>query len=230
MTNPIHDMEELRREATLGGRGQETERPLPRIDLADFEARRTDIAEQLWDAATQVGFFQVVNHGIAQPEIDAAFALAETFFMLPADLKGQYPLRPGSNAGWEFKAQVRPSTGTPDNKESFQITLPRMDGLWPTDAEIAGFHAAMLAFERSNWVLSMNILSCFAMKLGFDVDFFSRAHDPASPDYQSTLRLIRYMGMENARPADFELWRAGAHSDFDCLTLLHQKVGQGGLQ
>ena len=36
--------------------------------------------------------------------------------------------------------------------------------------------------------------------------------------------------MENAKPEDFTGWRAGAHTDFDCLTLLHQKVGQGGLQ
>jgi isopenicillin N synthase-like dioxygenase len=36
--------------------------------------------------------------------------------------------------------------------------------------------------------------------------------------------------MENAQAQDFEGWRAGAHTDFDCLTLLHQKTGQGGLQ
>jgi len=26
------------------------------------------------------------------------------------------------------------------------------------------------------------------------------------------------------------IWRAGAHTDFDCLTLLFQRAGQGGLQ
>ena len=36
--------------------------------------------------------------------------------------------------------------------------------------------------------------------------------------------------MEDAKPEDFKFWRAGAHTDFDCLTLLHQKAGQGGLQ
>lgn len=35
------------------------------------------------------------------------------------------------------------------------------------------------------------------------------------------------MSMENAKDEDFEFWRAGAHSDFDCLTLLHQRPGQG---
>jgi isopenicillin N synthase-like dioxygenase len=36
--------------------------------------------------------------------------------------------------------------------------------------------------------------------------------------------------MVNAKPADFTGWRVGAHTDFDCLTLLHLRSGQGGLQ
>jgi isopenicillin N synthase-like dioxygenase len=36
--------------------------------------------------------------------------------------------------------------------------------------------------------------------------------------------------MVDAKLADFTGWRAGAHTDFDCLTLLHQRSGQGGLQ
>ncbi len=221
-------MEELRREATLGKVGVEVERAIPIIDLADFAARKSEIADQLWDAASQFGFFQIVNHGLSVAEIEQAFTLAERFFALPSAVKAQYPLR--HNAGWEFMAQVRPSTGTPDNKESYQVTLPRMDGLWPTDAEIAGFEATLRAFEHRNWLLGMQVLSCFALKLGFDEDFFTRAHDRTADAYQCTLRLIHYMGMEQAKPADFELWRAGAHTDFDCLTLLHQKPGQGGLQ
>jgi len=88
----------------------------------------------------------------------------------------------------------------------------------------------MLAFERANWALGMKVLSCFALKLGFAPDFFTDCHDPLSSEYQSTLRLLHYLPMVNAKPADFTGWRAGAHTDFDCLTLLHQRTGQGGLQ
>jgi hypothetical protein len=42
---------------------------------------------------------------------------------------------------------VQPSTGTPDQKESYQITLPRMAKPWPSGDELPGFKAAMLAFE-----------------------------------------------------------------------------------
>ncbi|WP_420360241.1 isopenicillin N synthase family dioxygenase [Agrobacterium vitis] len=225
-----YSLAELNKETTIGGVGKTVERDVPVIDLADFDNRKAEIADQLWEASVGIGFFQVYNHGIPQQDIDAAFETAWSFFELPADIKAQYPMPKGTNAGWEFKAQVRPSTGTPDNKESYQITRPMMGGLWPSEEELPDFKEKMLRFERQNWELGMRILSCFALKMGFAEDFFTKAHDPASSEYQSTQRLIHYMSMEHAKPEDFEFWRAGAHSDFDCLTILHQKEGEGGLQ
>ncbi len=225
-----YSLAELNKEATIGGMGTTVARDVPKIDLSDFANRKHEIADQLWAASVEIGFFQLVNHGIPQAQIDEAFAMSERFFALPMESKERLPLGKGTNSGWEYKAQVRPSTGTADNKESYQITLPRMAGLWPSHEELPGFKAVMLAFERANWALGMKVLSCFALKLGFAEDFFTEAHDPMSPEYQSTLRLIHYLPMLNAKPEDFSGWRAGAHSDFDCLTILHQKVGQGGLQ
>ncbi|MBY6200581.1 isopenicillin N synthase family oxygenase [Maritalea mobilis] len=225
-----YSYDELNRESRIGGMGTEGTHQVALIDLSDYETRKAEIADQLWEAATTLGLFQLTGHGIPLEQIEEAFALSEKFFAQPMEVKETMPLRPGTNAGWEFKAQVRPSTGTPDQKESYQITLPRMDGLWPAEEALPAFKDKMLAFERANWEVAMKVLSCFALKLGFAEDLFTRAHDPASPEYQSTLRLIHYLPMENAKPEDFEGWRAGAHTDFDCLTLLHQKTGQGGLQ
>jgi isopenicillin N synthase-like dioxygenase len=225
-----YGLAELDKEARIGGAGTVVDREIPQIDLSDFDARRTEIGDALWAAATDIGFFQLSNHGIPQAQIDEAFAMSERFFALPAEVKAQYPLGKGTNTGWEYMAQVRPSTGTADRKESFQITLPRMPGMWPTGAELPGFKATMLAFERANWAVGMKVLSCFAERLGFHRDFFTDAHDPTVPEYQSALRLLHYLEMEDAKPDDFRFWRAGAHTDYDCLTLLHQRPGQGGLQ
>jgi isopenicillin N synthase-like dioxygenase len=41
-----------------------TARAVPVIDLSDFEARRDEITERRWRAATEVGFFQLHDHGI----------------------------------------------------------------------------------------------------------------------------------------------------------------------
>ncbi|QPM88816.1 isopenicillin N synthase family dioxygenase [Pseudooceanicola algae] len=230
MTDTSYGLQELNDETRFGGEGELVERDIPQIDMSDYFNRKEEITEALWNAATEIGFFQLYNHGIPQDLIDEAFWLSGEFFDLPADAKAQYPLKPGTNAGWEYMEQVRPSTGTADRKESYQITLPRMSGLWPKGAEVPQFKEVLMAFERHNWALAMKVLSCFADRLGFATDFFTDGHDPDTKAYQSTLRLIHYLGMEDAKPADFKAWRAGAHTDFDCLTLLHQKPGQGGLQ
>ena len=101
--------------------------------------------------------------------------------------------------------------------------------LWPEDGLVPSFRSALLDFERANWILAMRLLGCFARKLGLADGFFTRRHDPASPEYQSTLRLLHYFPID-ADTARSNLWRAGAHTDYDCLTLLHQRPGQDGLQ
>ncbi|MCA0144052.1 isopenicillin N synthase family oxygenase [Blastococcus sp. LR1] len=222
---------ELELESRMGAVGNESStREIRQISLTDFAARRDEIADQLWAAATDIGFFQLVDHGIDLADVERAFDLARQFFALPEEVKAKYPLKKGLNSGWESKTQVRPSTGTPDQKESWQLTRPHMDGLWPTEEEVAGFQETILAFEADCWRLAMDVLSCFATKLGFDENFFTVAHDPAKPTYQSTLRLIHYFAFPPELVGTPNLWRAGAHTDFDCLTLLFQRAGQGGLQ
>ncbi|MCU4569338.1 isopenicillin N synthase family dioxygenase [Acinetobacter ursingii] len=227
-TNTEFSLEELKKESVMGVMGTETQREVRIIDLSDFENRKYEIADQLWNAAVEIGFFQVSNHGISQKEIQHAFGLAEQFFALPREVKAQYPLN--RNAGWESKAQIRPSTKTPDQKESYQITRPRMSNLWPTQQELPDFKAQVLNFESQCWSVGMKILSCFAYKMGFSEDFFTLAHDPSKETYQSTLRMLHYFAVDPALKDELGLWRAGAHTDFDCLTLLFQQKGQGGLQ
>ncbi|MEL0167311.1 MAG: 2-oxoglutarate and iron-dependent oxygenase domain-containing protein [Pseudomonadaceae bacterium] len=227
-TTPEYGLKELQLETTFRGMGKETVREIPLIDLTDFENRRSEITDQLWQAATEVGFFQLVNHGLDVKLVQSAFALSEAFFALPNEEKARFPLKKGLNAGWEFMSQVRPSTRTADQKESFQITLPHMDDLWPNQTVVPEFHRIMLDFEYRAWRLGMDVLSCFAERLGFARDFFTKAHDRSLPDYQSTLRLLHYLPMPE-EDLDESLWRAGAHTDFDCLTMVFQKEGQGGL-
>ncbi|WP_420451500.1 ANTAR domain-containing protein [Ilumatobacter sp.] len=221
---------ELDRERTFGGDGVDVEREIRVIDLSASSSQGA-IDDAIWSAASEIGFFQVVGHGIDVDEVERAFALAEAFFALPEDTKARRSMPSGTNSGWEFRSQKRPSTGTLDHKETFQVTISRMDthDLWPTEDELAGFRSTMEAFEAANHAIAMRVLSTFARRLGFDDDFFAERHDRSSSRYQSTLRLLHHLPMATAdlRPGE---WRAGAHTDFDCLTLLHQREGQSGLQ
>ncbi|MCX5316955.1 2-oxoglutarate and iron-dependent oxygenase domain-containing protein [Streptomyces sp. NBC_00154] len=79
-----YGLAELDKETRMGGAGTETTaREIRRIDLSDFEAREAEITEELWAAATDIGFFQLVNHGIEQALVDEAFTNAKEFFALP---------------------------------------------------------------------------------------------------------------------------------------------------
>ena len=222
---------ELEREATFGGVGVMVDRDIHCVDVSNPAERQDEIDDQLWAAATELGFFQVTGHDIPLADIDRAFTLAEQFFALDDEVKARRTMPQGANAGWESKTQKRPSTGTLDQKESYQITRTRMDQheLWPTSDELAGFVDFMIGFEEANWRLAMRLLASFARKLGFDDDFFTTRHDPASAEYQSTLRLLHYFPLRADELGD-GVWRAGAHTDYDCLTLLHQRPGQRGLQ
>ncbi|HPR44390.1 MAG TPA: 2-oxoglutarate and iron-dependent oxygenase domain-containing protein [Ottowia sp.] len=230
MNTATPTLAELQKESRMGAMGTESTREVRQIDLSDFDRRFDEIGTQLWNAAVDVGFFQLVNHGIPQADVDEAFAMSQRFFALPDSVKAQWPHRKADNVGWESKAQVRPSTRTPDQKESYQITRPHMEGLWPTEAELPAFQGTMLGFEAKCWRVAMQVLSCFAVRLGFPREFFAGAHDPSRETYQSTLRLLHYYAIPPELQGSLELWRAGAHTDFDCLTLLFQRQGQGGLQ
>ena len=128
------------------------------------------------------------------------------------------------------RARSAPRPAPPTTRKAIRSRRRAWRSSGRAATNLPGFKAAMLAFERANWAVGMKVLSCFALKLGFAPDFFTEAHDPLSPDYQCTLRLLHYLPMVDAKPEDFTGWRAGAHTDFDCLTLLHQRNGQGGLQ
>jgi isopenicillin N synthase-like dioxygenase len=222
---------ELAKERTFGGAGIDVDREIRVIDLADTSRTQSELDDEIWNAAADIGFFQITGHGIDERAIDAAFDMAERFFALPDGVKAKRRMAPGTNSGWEFRSQRRPSTGTLDQKESYQVTVSRMDllDLWPTDDELADFERTMRSFESTNHALAMRVLSSFARKLGFDDEFFTERHDPTSPEYQSTLRLLHYLPVD-VDDLRRDEWRAGAHTDFDCLTLLHQRPGQRGLQ
>lgn len=222
---------ELDLEKSFGGIGIEVDRDIVCVDLSDFDDRREEIDDAIWHASVDTGFFQVTNHGIDAATVDRAFDLADAFFSLDDAAKATVARPAGSNSGWESRTQKRPSTGTLDQKESYQITTSRMEelDLWPADDVLPGFRAEVEAFERANWELAMRLLGCFARKLGFESDFFTSRHEPSSDQYQSTLRLLHYFPLTPEEAAT-GLWRAGAHTDYDCLTLLHQRPGQRGLQ
>ncbi|KAJ5579654.1 uncharacterized protein N7459_005639 [Penicillium hispanicum] len=205
------------------------DRPIPQISLAGFEDRIDQITTELIDAAENVGFFTLIDHGLSKEDIEDMFLTSKGFFDLPDDIKATVPWN-ANNVGWEKNSQIRPSTGKPDSKESYQLQFgDNMKELWMADAHLAGFQTSALAFMQRVQQISECLMRCFARGLGFPEAFFIECHDVARPDSQTTMRLLHYFAL----PEDAEgkvYHRAGAHADWDFLTLLFQKEGQSGLE
>lgn len=206
------------------------ERPIPRISLANFESRIDEITSELVAAAENEGFFCIVDHGIGTSTISRIFKSSAEFFSQPDSVKSLVPFSAQTNAGWEKNAQIRPSTGAPDHKESYQMQFGTgMNGRWLDEATLPGFKDTAYSFMRECQSVSEKLMVCFARGLGFEDDFFVKAHDISEPDSQTVGRLLHYFATPENTSG--QIWhRAGAHTDWAFLTLLFQKAGQSGLE
>ena len=206
------------------------DRAIPRISLADFDSRIDEITSDLIRAAENVGFFSLVDHSISAETVNTIFDNSARFFNQDDSIKAKVPFSPQNNAGWEKNAQIRPSTGAPDRKESYQMQFGvGMEGRWLSEDDLPGFKDVALAFMESCQAVSEKLMICFARGLGFDNDYFVKAHDVSQPDSQTVARLLHYFA--TPRNTSGEVYhRAGAHTDWDFVTLLFQKAGQSGLE
>jgi isopenicillin N synthase-like dioxygenase len=133
-----------------------------------------------------------------------------------------------------YLRQVRPSTGTPDLKESYQCGYTAAAAVsWPSEAAAPGFRAACERFMSGAAAVSDVLLRALALALDMPEEALVAAHNPAAPDVQTALRLLYYpplAGRTDVDVAHGDRWRAGAHTDFDVLTLLFQRPGEDGLE
>lgn len=204
---------------------------IPRISLKDFSSRRSEIKNQLSDAAKGPGFFVLCDQeSPSKEDIERIFDLSAKYFQLPKVVKEKLPFHKLLNCGYEYKAQVRPSTGTTDLKETLQLQYHKKDTYWPASDDVGEDWVTFIQdFIKKTQNLSMEVLGCLAESLGFAQDFFTNAHMIEEDTAQSTLRLLHYPDVTGEHYSS-DTWRAGAHTDFDCLTLLFQRSGDHGLE
>ncbi|GAA5900996.1 hypothetical protein JCM6882_005997 [Rhodosporidiobolus microsporus] len=207
---------------------------VPQISLRDFDARREEIKAELIAAASDIGFFTLVDHPIPLENVDAAFALAERFFDLPLEVKQKTPWN-GKNMGFEYRSQIRPSTGYPDPKESMQLGFglgPDMSACWPADEDCKDFRKDAEKFMKEVQGLSVKVMELLAEGVGLPTDTFTKGTVSAEADKEDSMATLRLLKYHECEGKDFgpDYYRAGAHADFDVLTLLFQREGQDGLE
>jgi isopenicillin N synthase-like dioxygenase len=197
---------------------------LPIIDLSSLSDNET--AAAIGAACRDVGFFYVVNHGVAGGLINAAFAQSRRFFGLPlADKQALAIETIGGNRGYSglLHEALDPKQG-PDMKEAFNVGLDlapddpelvagkpfRSLNAWP---ELPEFRETLLAYFDACAALGARLHRAFAIDLGVQPHYFADRFDRP----MATLRLLHYPAARN--PAE-ERIGAGAHTDYGNLTLL----------
>ena len=197
---------------------------VPVIDLGGLAADPARIARDIGAAAREVGFFYVVNHGVAPAVIDAAFDRSRAFFALPLGEKQALAIEKiGGNRGYSgLKHEALDPTAGADLKEAFNVGLDlapddpdilagapfRKLNAWP---EVAGFKKATLAYFGACTTLALALHESFAVDLGLPRAFFA---DKFSKP-MTTLRFLHYP----ASSTEGEVG-AGEHTDYGNLTLL----------
>lgn len=221
-----------------------TDDTIPVLDLGPLLAGRPGAREalgaELAQAFTTVGFYFVVNHGIAQPLVDAAFDAAQGFHALPDAAKaalaidrhniGYMPMRgattrvnalsdnrrPNANEAVFFKRELAPDH--PD-----VVAGKRFRGMnhWPDPALLPGFRDTILAYCAAMEGLARRLLPVYAAALGLPAGWF----DAAFADAMFTLRMSHYPPAEpvpDGIEGDGREWGLAPHTDTSFLTLLAQ--------
>jgi isopenicillin N synthase-like dioxygenase len=214
-----------------------TEELVPRIDLSRWNrGARTEVATDLDRACRDVGFFEVVGHGIGDDVIADMRAATQAFFDLPVTAKQRYtPPDLEVNRGYAAKGVeglgysvgvVRP----PDLFEAFNIGPDEVDetdphvaaerhrlfaaNLWPT--EVPQLRPALVAYMASARSVADILMEVFARALGLADDFF----EPFMTHSTDTLRVIHYETQPgDPGPAPGQVGM-GEHTDYGMCTVL----------
>ena len=197
---------------------------VPLIDVGEGAAAQ--LAQRIDGALCGAGFFGVVNHGVPDALVAAAFAAGHRFFTLSQADKERshingWPLKRGFDPiGWQALDPGQP----PDVKESFYLGVEAIGAnQWPDETLVPGFRAATLAYAAAMESLARRLMGLFELALRLPAGHF----DGFMRHPTCTTRLLHYPP-QPALAAPGQIG-CGAHTDWGALTLLAQD-NAGGLQ
>jgi hypothetical protein len=113
---------------------------MPVIDLSLLDTDRAETVRQVHEAASEWGFFQVINHGIPLEVLRAAQAQGIKFFELPAEIKeksgcNQGPRTDGGHLGNYVGDNTKQKTSSLFWAESLTFNYETRDEILPEGNE-----------------------------------------------------------------------------------------------
>ncbi len=214
---------------------------IPIIDLQPFlsgnESERRQVAERIGDACRQIGFFYVVNHGIPEGVTNGLFNQTQKFFRQPLEEKLKLDANlTQRHRGFIPYGDLYAGPGRkPDIHEGYEVSmeLPADDpdylagnimlgpNVWPDN--LPGFREEVYGYYQAVHQLGVSLFRAFEMTLGLPEHWF----DDKITKPMGQLRLLYYPPQQAV--TDPHAIGIGAHTDYECFTLLLQDDA-GGLQ
>ncbi len=199
------------------------------VPVIDLSAERARVVEEVGRACREIGFLAVVGHGVLEELVAETAAAGHAFFDLPETEKRAFaegeptlglpayrPLRSERLAASLGKA-------TPaDLKESLDWG-PAVPGYgWPEHPP--ELRRVFEEYYEAISGLGERLRRLFALALDLPEDWF----EDKFRDHSSSIRVVNYPAPEG-EPEPGQL-RAGAHTDYGCMTILRTEDAAGGLQ
>ena len=183
------------------------------IQAINYQNLRSNISktqnseiELLDNACKDLGFFNLVNHGL-EDQITQLFNLAEAFFGLPQEEKEKIPRenRYGYVPNTSEALNMRRKTG----KAEF-IDLGLSDEVKSSFLEKS--IQQIQEYQQHGLIVALEVLNAIGTKLGVATSFFEQKMD----NPQCRLRFLHYLPFS----PDSEEYSLGAHTDYGLITLL----------
>lgn len=204
---------------------------IPVLDLQDFTSGKNADAfvEAFGQALAEFGFFTLVNHGVEQRIIDAAYGAAEAFFALHESTKHQYEIADlkGQRGFTSFGTEHAKDSSAPDLKEFWHLGREKPTAnpvsypanIWPR--EVPHFRLVMATLFEQLENCAAELMRACAQYLQQPNDFFTTQISEG----QTILRVIHYPPIpENVTPNS---QRAAPHEDINLITLLCEATSPG---
>jgi isopenicillin N synthase-like dioxygenase len=203
---------------------------IPTLDIRRYDTDRDAFVAELGAAYREWGFAGIRGHGIAQAQIDGAYAAFQRFFALPADVKMRYHVKGsgGARGYTPFGVETAKDSNYPDLKEFWHVgrEIPRDSvyagvmppNLWP--AEMPDFRLSGYGLYEALDALGSRVLQGLALHIDLPEAYFADKTNFGN----SILRPIHYPPIT---APDIPNVRAGAHEDINLITLLVGASAQG---
>lgn len=209
---------------------------IPVIDLGPVIAgdpgAQERAGEQLLAACQRLAFFFVANHGVPPLTMESIIKESARFHAQPmeeklkvkvgADVLGYLPPGGQTQASSIYNKNTRRELSA-----SFYMRREAPVGVsnagspiyynnkWPEN--LPGFRETLLDYYAQLEGLARHLLPLFSIALGMGPQFLT-GHEGFNP-FTATLRLLEYPSQD---PNEENLFGIGPHSDYGCITILHQ--------